>query len=77
MLKLKTSTGHVINSYDIYELWRFIVSNDFQYSIFLNYEPISYDTFLKMFLVKTKNWKDYHSMYLKLKPTITLKEYLL
>lgn len=76
MFSLKTNTDYKLVSYNIYELWRFIVSNNFDYEICLDHIPISYDAFLNLFLKRTKNWKDYHSLYLKLKPTLNIIEYV-
>ena len=76
MIKLVTNTGYTMNSYNIVELWEFIVSNDFSYTFYIDFVPISYDEFMKLFLKKTKRWTEYHLLYKKLKPTITLKDYL-
>ena len=75
MIKIVTSTGVARVSPNIIEQWKFIVSNNYTYRFYLNYTEITTDDFLKLFLKKTKNWKEYHMLYLKLKPSITLKQY--
>jgi len=75
MIKIVTNTGIARVSPNIIEQWKFIVSNNFTYKFYLDYEEITTDDFLELFLKSTKNWKNYHVLYLKLKPSITLKQY--
>jgi hypothetical protein len=77
MFKLITQEHKIIiKSYNIYQLWRFILSNpDDVYQFLIDYIPISNDEFLKCFLNETENYQDYLRMYRVLKPTKSIFNY--
>jgi len=76
MWKLKTDYGHIRKSYDIYDLWKFIMSNTFSYEFYKGYQPMTKNEFLRAFFKETKNWQDYILLYKKLNKVPTLNEYL-
>ena len=66
----------VIKSHDIYDLWRFVLSNKkLTYQFLIGYLPVSIDDFLEVFLEETKNYQDYLRMYRVIKPTKTVFSY--
>ena len=66
----------IIKSHDIYDLWRFILSNqNFTYQFLIGYTPISNDEFLKVFLNETENYEDYLRIYRVLKPIKSIHDY--
>lgn len=68
---------NIVKSFDIYDLWKFIVSNDseFTYAFLIDYEVLSTDLFLKLFLEETNDYNGYLRMYRKLKETTTIFHY--
>ncbi len=66
----------VIKSHDIYDLWRFILSNKkLTYQFLIEYTPVSINEFLEIFLNETRNYHDYLRMYRVLKPTKTIYDH--
>lgn len=66
----------VIKSHNIYDLWRFVLSNKkLTYQFLIGYLPIPIDDFLEVFLNETKNYQDYLRMYRALKPLKTISSY--
>ena len=66
-----------LSSYDIVELWRFIISNKkFKYEFYLGYEKITNDEFLKMYLQETNCYPDYLRLYRVLKPLLNIEKLL-
>lgn len=75
MFKLIANNQHIVKSYDIYDLWRFIMSNSFDY-VFLNgYEIVPTTVFLKIFLTESRNYDDYLRLERKLNTPITIYDY--
>jgi len=75
MFKLIANNQHIVKSYDIYDLWRFIMSNKFDY-VFLNgYEIVPDTVFLKIFLAESRNYQDYLRLERKLNTPITIYDY--
>ena len=73
---IATELEMVIKSHDIYELWKFIVSNkNLEYLFLIDYDPITTDEFLKTFLYQTKNYQDYLRLYRCLKPIKSIHDY--
>lgn len=68
--------GHIEKSYDIYRLWRFIVSNpNGEYQFFIDYMPIDKEDFLKSFLNNSKDYNDYLILYKFLNETTKITDY--
>lgn len=66
----------VIKSHDVYDIWRFVLSNKkLTYQFLIGYTPISINEFLEIFLNETKNYQDYLRMYRAIKPTKTIFDY--
>lgn len=66
----------IVKSYDIYTLWKFIVSNPYkEYEFYIGYKKISQENFLIKFLYEADCYLDYiflRNAFIKRK---TIKEY--
>lgn len=76
MYKLITKDFYMMKSYDIYELWKFIISNRFEYTFFKGYTMLSYKAFLKIFLAESRNYDDYLRLERKLNKTKSIYDYV-
>ena len=80
MFKLQQKPNkHVIKSFEIKDLFTFIVNNHkegYEYDFLIDYEPISSDDFLKMFLCDYETtYQEYLQLYEILKTTETIYYY--
>lgn len=77
MYKLKTNSGIVVKSFDILELYEFIIeSNESEYQFFIGYKPISYIDFCKLFFSELNDTEMYIKLECKLYITKTLVEHI-
>lgn len=75
--KLRADNGHIHKSYDIIELWMFVVSNrKWSYKFYVDYEELPTELFLKLYLNKTKNFRQYYELHRILTNPITRKQWL-
>lgn len=74
---IETLNRHVVKSFDIYDLFKFITENrkDFEYEFLIGYTPITKDEFLKYFLLESGSYQDYLKLYEILKDTKTIMYY--
>lgn len=76
MFKLRTSTGQIVKSFDIYDLFEFIINSKGEtFEFFLGYYPITHNDFSKLFLTETRNTEQYILIESSLNPRIDLIDY--
>lgn len=76
MFKIKTSCGLLLKSYEIYDIFNCIIkTKGSEYKFYLDYQPLTYNEFLKLFLTETRNGKDYVKLECTLRTQIDLIDY--
>jgi hypothetical protein len=68
--------GIYIKSFEIIDLWRFMVSNpEFEFEFWKDYTPLTKDEFLKTYLIETKSYRQYLELYRILHKPISIFDY--
>ena len=66
---------YLLKSYDIGELWRFVISHtDWDYQFYIDYTPITIDEFLKTYLQESKDFRGYLFLFHAMKKPRTIQE---
>ena len=76
MFKLRTSTGQIVKSFDIYDLFEFIINSKGEtFEFFLEYHPITHNEFCKLFLTEIRNGAEYIQLETSIHTQIDLIDY--
>ena len=78
MFKLEVpEITYFLKSYNINELWRFIITNpNYTYVFYFDFEPTTNDEFLHLYLQETNCYADYLRLYRALKTLFTTEKLL-
>lgn len=73
---IRESDDKIVKSFDIYDIWKFVIDNkQDSYFFLIGYTHLTSDEFLKMFLIESKTYQDYLTLYEVLKTTKTIMYY--